>query len=340
MSKYNIEAQDETTIRALKIEPVIEWGDIVASISDVSMSSFHIFRLVSPVVKVDTEVALSATHTMQWTRALQSVPSVAILTATMGGYLNEVVGSGVWQSTPRSSADFVIQGATGLRLADVARRIYGLWGMEGVKVADITYGRANIIEWCNSAIQLMYQQAARLEYFNRTVISVTVPNGNPVTLPANVQRIHGDCRVSNRALRSLESRQQVEQFAAIIGELSSPMAFFVESQFVSGGADSLELSLYLVPEPPSAVTAALDVTLAPPRWYEHELLSQTVIALPHAWIETIFLPLVKKWAMADGIMPASRRAAVGAEIDQQYRAAMAALGLADIQPQPKGEPAA
>jgi hypothetical protein len=225
----------------------------------------------------------------------------------------------------------VSYGHQGLLLCDVARAIYAMWGNDGIiDLRTITIGRERLVEWCNAAMQLIYSQAARLEYFNRDRIDVDVPTSGSVALPASVQRTMGSARIAARSLRPLESKEQVTEFSSIYGG-ALPLAYYVES-LRDTVADSLAMTLYLAPAPSEETTVTLDVTHEPPRWSSADLLVGTVIPLPHKWAETIFMPLVRKWAAGDSRMPKSYRAAQIQEIDAQYNAARQMLGLADIEP--------
>lgn len=218
-----------------------------------------------------------------------------------------------------------------MTLYDIGRAVYALWGYDGIKdLRTIEIGRDRLVQWCNAAMQLIYSQAARLEFFNRERLEVTVPSSGSVALPSSVQKIMGSARISDRYLRPLESKAQVTNFAALYGG-TVPIAFLVES-LRDAAADSLAMTLYLAPPPSGDTVVSLDVTKEPPRYDAVDILNGTVLQIPHKWAETIFKPLVMKWAAGDGRMPKSARAAQIQEIDAQYATAREMLGLADIDP--------
>jgi hypothetical protein len=191
-------------------------------------------------------------------------------------------------------------------------------------------------------MQLIYSHADKLDYFNREQTTISVTTSGTAALPANVQRIQGPARIGSAPLRTLASRAEYDHFAALyVGDssLSAPIAFYVEPTRASSG-DSVGLTLNLAPVPTGTVSVVLDVTLEPPRYDIVDLMQATVLQLPHKWAETIFMPLVRKWACSDSMMGSTRRTAVMAQIDEQYAAAKQMLGLADIEPpaQSKAKP--
>jgi len=221
-----------------------------------------------------------------------------------------------------------------MSLWEVGREVYSLWGYEIADLRLITYGRESIVNWCNAAMQLIYSNAHRLDYFNRDVLELTVTTSGTVALPANVQLVQGPARIGTAVLSTLASRAEYDHFAALyVGDssLASPIAFYVEP-LRGTGSDSVGLTLNLAPLPTGTVTVRLDVTLEPPRYDVVDLMQATILQLPHKWAETIFLPIVRKWACADSRMGNTRRQAVMPQIDEQFAAAKQMLGLADIEP--------
>lgn len=221
-----------------------------------------------------------------------------------------------------------------LSLWEAGREVYSLWGYEIADLRLITYGRESIVNWCNAAMQLIYSNAHRLDYFNRDVLELAVTTSGTVALPANVQLVQGPARIGTAVLSTLASRAEYDHFAALyVGDssLASPIAFYVEP-LRGTGSDSVGLTLNLAPLPTDTVTVRLDVTLEPPRYDVVDLLQATILQLPHKWAETIFLPIVRKWACGDTKMSKNQRAAVIPQIDEQFAAARQMLGLADIEP--------
>ncbi len=225
----------------------------------------------------------------------------------------------------------VSDGNKPMTLSAVARAVYAMWGYPITDLSGITYGRDRIVQWCNAAIQEIYSQSARLEYFNRSALQVPVPASGRVELPMTVQRVHGTASIEGRPLVPLGTRQQVQHFTANYGTTSVPVAYLVES-LRGEASDSLVITLHLAPPPADTVEVDLDVTLEPPRWGENDVLASAIVPLPHKWVESLFMPLVRKWAFADALMPDDRRQAMAGDIADQYAKAAQMLGLADIPP--------
>lgn len=293
-------------------------------------------RLTSPVILADMSELWQASVAESWVRTARAdlrevfVGQVVALVRVQS--ITNIVGTFTCGMAARIGTP-----DKALYLADVARAVYALWGYDGItNLSAITIGRERIVGYCNAAMQLIYSQSARLEYFNRTELTLTVGSGGSVALPANVQRVQGDARIAGRSLSPLSSRSQVTEFASIYGTTTSPLAFLVDS-LRGEGADSLGMTLYLAPPPAEDTEVTLDVTSEPPRWDSADLLGGSLVPLPHKWVETLFMPLVRKWAAGDSRMPKSARAAQMQEIDAQYNAAREILGLADIQPTQVGD---
>lgn len=222
-----------------------------------------------------------------------------------------------------------------LNCTDLARQVYYMWGYQTRDIKSIGIGLDSIAMWANTAMQLIFSQADKLDFFNREPLTLTVTATGKVALPSGLQRIQGPVTVTatGKTLRPLSSRGEMNQFITrFMGDASTPpaypLAYWCEATR-SAGADSVAAALHLVPAPQADVEISLDVTLEPPRYSEADLLFGRIIEIPQKWAETLLIPLVKKWALGDPIMPASSREAMQPQIDQQYAAALRTLELAD-----------
>lgn len=315
--------------------PSVGLGPIVAGIAYGTSHGVALGRASDLSIRGEARGTSSALPVLTWTRSISG--SAAGTSRALASIYTKTITATVVARSTGTMQGRVGFAHNGLLLADVARAVYAQWGNDGIiDLSKITIGRERIVEWCNAAMQLIYSQSARLEYFNRSELTLTVGSGGSVALPANVQRVQGDARIGGRSLSPLSSRSQVTEFATIYGTTTSPLAYLVDS-LREEGADSLGLTLYLAPPPAEDTEVTLDVTHEPPRWNSSDLLSGLVVPLPHKWVETLFMPLVRKWAAGDSRMPKSARAAQMQEIDAQYNAAREILGLADIQPTQVGE---
>lgn len=319
---------------------VIRAPFVVADFTE-SWDAVVLHRVATPLLRADMVEAWQSSVNGSWVRGtraeLHEQYSGTGMSYNQAITLSNITGTFACHLTARiGNLD------TAMSLSSVAREIYSLWGYEITDLRVLTYGRESIVNWCNAAMQLIYSNAHRLDYFNRETLELTVTTSGTVALPANVQMIQGPARIGTAPLRTLASRSEYDHFAALyVGDstVASPIAFYVEP--IRGSLnDSVGLTLNLTPLPADTVTVRLDVTLEPPRYDTVDLMQATLLQLPHKWAETIFLPLARKWACADARMGNTRRAAVMPQIDEQFALARQMLGLADIEPpaQAKAKP--
>lgn len=224
-----------------------------------------------------------------------------------------------------------------LLLQDVALNIYSLWGYDGItQASQISLGRERIVQYCNAAMQQIYSQADRLDYFNRLPTEFTVDNTGIVILPQNVQRLLGPVKIGTRPLQALSSAVEANNFASWYMDGSAagdPIAYYAESQRQER-SDSILLTVRVIPSPATAVQVTIDLTMEPPRYDALDVLGGKTIELPHHWVESLLLPIVRKLAVGDNLMNKAKLASVSAEVNSQYEAARQMLGLADSAPPP------
>lgn len=221
-----------------------------------------------------------------------------------------------------------------LSLVDVALQVYALWGYQLQSLAQINIGLPAITAWTNAAMQLIYANADRLEYFSKNTKTITVSTSGEVTLDSSIQRVLGSVRLAatKKTLRMLPSLEALEQFSLrflddTVAAPSAPLAYYIDSSRADG-PDSVALTLYVIPAPEASVDVLIEVCDEPPRYEPQDFYQGTPLQLPHKWAETILLPLVKQWALGDTLMPASLRDGVKVQIGEQYDAARAMLGMA------------
>lgn len=288
-------------------------------------------RLSLPVVRANFTELFSATPVLIWTRGVQA-DLREVFTASITAFTRTQDVSGITGTMTSSMTARISTPRKELFMGDIVRAVYALWGFDGIKdIGSINIGRQRIVEWVNKALQEIYSRADKLEYFNRERITVDVTSSGSVELPGTVQRIHGEAQINERPLLTMTSRAQVQGFSRIHPGATAPLAFYVESTR-SPGADSLVMTLYVSPAPSDTASVSLDVTLHPPRYDESDLLGGAVVPLPHLFAESILMPMVRKWALGDSLMPTSRRAAQTKEIDEGYARALEQLGMADSSP--------
>lgn len=223
-----------------------------------------------------------------------------------------------------------------LTVSSVGLQVYALWGYQLRSVQDISIGLPAITAWLNSAMQIIYSRADRLNFFNRETLSLTVGNTGKLPLDSEIQKVLGPVRLaaSKKTLRPLASESAFDQFnVRFLDDSSSPpaypLAYWLESKMAGENPDTVGLTLHLTPAPINDTEVLVDAVKEAVRYSEMDFRTFTPLRLPHRWAESILLPLVKKWAMGDTLMPPSTRQAVEKEINEQYANAMSILGLAD-----------
>lgn len=223
-----------------------------------------------------------------------------------------------------------------LSLTDVALQVYALWGFQIQRLSQINIGLTAIVQWVNAAIQQIWSRAEWLDYFNRSTITVTVTSTGSLVLDTNIQHVLGYVRLQDgkKPLRAITSQSEAENFSArfLGGEShATPLAFWLQNTRQSE-VDSVAKTLHLLPAPTGDTSVMLEVVMEPPRYDAIDFQRGVQLMIPHKWAETILLPMVKKQALGDPLMPSSSRDTLGTEINEQYRNAMSLLGLADPTP--------
>lgn len=312
----------DATVKAFfsdAVEPILSGYQVVKSI----VSAGVVFTFDGVLTPAFNYVLLAAFKDTSKT-APKPIPYTSITSANVEGTASFTMRASLVLNNPDST------------LNAVALNVYSLWGMTGLKqFASFDYGRESIIEWCNSAMQLIYGQAYRLDYFNRETLTLQVPTSGEIALPANVQKVHGTVRCYGRNLKALPSLEDIHNFEEYhdIAKITIPIAYYMQPSRVAEGGEGVSTKLHVRPLPAAESEVEIEVCREAPRFTVHDLFRVTKLPLPHGYIETLFLPIVRKWASGDSIMSQTGRTAQSGEIDQQYQAAREMLGLADVEPE-------
>lgn len=300
-------------------EPILTGYQVVKSIVSASVV-FSFDEVLTPAFNYVLRAAFKDTSTS----APYPIPYTGITSANVEGDASFTMRASLILNNP----DFTLNA--------VALNIYSLWGMTGLQqFQTFDYGRQSIVEWCNAAMQLIYGQAYRLDYFNRETLTLQVPTSGEIALPANMQKVHGAVRSYGRNLKALPTLEDIhnfEQYHDVTG-ITIPIAYYVQPMRVAEGGEGVSTKLHVRPVPATEAEVELEVCRAAPRFTVQDLFQITKLPLPHGYIETLFLPIVRKWASGDSIMSQTGRTAQSSEIDQQYQAAREMLGLADVEPE-------
>lgn len=135
-------------------------------------------------------------------------------------------------------------------------------------------------------------------------------------------------------LHRLDSREQYDDFGPVFLWLAGravprgiPQAFFVESLARKDDSDSVKVTLLLTPTPDAAGTLTFDCIKTPPQYTAADLCAAVHPPVPHAYHESILLPLCRKNVTT--CTHFKRHAALLPEIQASYERALGLLGLAD-----------
>lgn len=215
-----------------------------------------------------------------------------------------------------------------------------LWGIENPDVSA-SASRARAMLDLNRSVQMLWNNAEKLDYFNQSTLVTTFTAGSPtITLESGIQNIIGPVRLtSGQTLNPLKTRYEVENYGPIYLGVASPLsegppvAYYLERLFQSE-ADCMVLNLYPVPIPSVDTNVKMDVVMDCPSYTYDDYCAETVIPVPHAYAESILLPILRHAGMSHSLFCVPTRAAM---IEAEYVEARKALGLAapevdEIQP--------
>ena len=263
----------------------------------------------------------------------EGIPSDAKILLVPSSTLSATVRMRAW-----ASAAILIEGQ-GLSVRDVARDCLAVWNLRGASTATLPEElRDRVISDINAAMQLIHSRARELDYFNLATYELEVGKGRDnVTVPADVQQVVGNVRLGGGGpptpLWALRSMAELEQFGPCYlgtapGTQGPPQAYFIDRRALPEW-NSVGMAVYVAPAPEKPVVLEVDVALAPPRFHWDDVLKATPLRLPHAFAETLLIPIVRQRATTyklftnDSLKPG---------IEDQYQKAMEALGLVDPAP--------
>jgi len=268
------------------------------------------------------------------------------LTSRASGALT---GSNFFRRTPliraltRGSLDFVITGR-GLSVRDVVADCMGVWNLRlGVRclcAQDDVKERA--IADLNASLQVIYSRAHRLNYFNKTTLTVTVPaNATGADLPNTIQAVLGTARwkatedaTTTKALASLSSLADAQQFGDLYGVAGNPMAYFIDTR-TQPEANVVKSKLMVLPVQTSQIYVDLEVAYAAPRYTWRDVELATPLQLPSTYAESLLMPIVRQRATGFRLFT---NQVLRQTIEAQYMKAQLALGLVDPKPKQAAEP--
>lgn len=210
-----------------------------------------------------------------------------------------------------------------------------LWGIDCYKTAP-GFAIARAFNDLNGALQMMWNQARESSYWTNDTVTLKLLQGETsIDLDDDIQNVVGPCRREDtkRQLTRLGTIGELETFEDIFTDGQSalePLAYHVERLEQPGG-DPAKCVLHVVPEVQEAsIDFLLEVVREAPRYTADDLAACPVIPIPHRYIETLLLPIVRY--RASGFTMLFRDKDRQDVIDREYHEARVALGLADPLP--------
>lgn len=261
---------------------------------------------LAPQISGRIEIVSDGTATLSTSQAIRGA-----ITITSGGEVRATVDG------------------QGLLVADAVKAVTELWGI-GCCGADIDECVCNtIIGYINSAHQMIYSHAAKLDYFNKTTLDITITaNTSTEALSQSVQTLLGpvrrtDTRMPLSACQSIDELDNFVDYYYGGSAPEEPRAYYLNSKNQSN-SDNVALTLHVTPAPSVDTALQVDASLEPPRYTCDDSRLGTPLQMPHKYVELLLLPLVRKWATANSRF--SRRE-MQKEIDEQFAIAQQTLGM-------------
>jgi hypothetical protein len=210
----------------------------------------------------------------------------------------------------------------GLSICDIVDQILGMWGIFCRNTAP-GFAVERAIHDINHAMQLVWNNADERHFWSRSTVQITLNDGeSSEELPRAIQSVIGPCRRddTNLPLVPVGTINELETFADLYldGDTADePVAYHVARESES-----------------SESTYNLDVVLEPPRYVTNDLRSCPIVPIPHRYVESLILPIVRYQASTFYLF---RQQDLKPTIDREYQMARIQLNLADPLPGKAGD---
>jgi hypothetical protein len=238
-------------------------------------------------------------------------------------------------------------GRNTLGVCDLVSEILVLWGIECINLAP-SHAKRRALHDLNASLQEVWNQAKDRNYWTRQTISVVVAEGEfSAALDDSIQNVIGPARLAsnNQPLVPIGTRGELDQSDDLYFDesdaeeypVTDPAIYFVERTFQAGN-EPCECTLHIRPAAPEGgTTVKLDVVKEAPRITWNDVDVCQPIAIPHKYVETLLLPILRFRAMDYYLFIATDRAEA---IAGAYASAKALLENADPLPGKTGEDSA
>lgn len=227
----------------------------------------------------------------------------------------------------------------GLSLRQLVAAELSLWGIFSVCSAP-AWAIERAINDINGALQLVWNNAEGRNYWSTATLTLTLASGvSSQNLPNNIQNVTGPCRISTtkRTLCPVGSIGELETFEDIYLDgrtTSEPVAYHIQRSEQSLMDSAKCVFLITPPVGATPMSFLLDVTHEAPRFSKYDIEQSPQISLPHAYAETLLLPIIFYKASSYHMF---RQPDQKPTIDREYQQAMVSLGLADPLPGLSGD---
>jgi len=240
-----------------------------------------------------------------------------------------------------ASATAVMVGTSRIDVLDVPRVIsesLSLWGYLQVCSAP-SFAIQRALNDLNQAVQLLWASAQERSYWTRATVSVTFgAEESSKDLESAIQSVIGPCRRADnkRPLAPVGSIGELETFSDLYldGELpEEPVAYHI-GRTRHTGTDPAKCTLHIHPAPSDTFEVSLDVVREAPRYNASDVKIGTPLSIPHKYVETVLLPIVRYHASTFYLFQANDQKPT---IDREYQQARATLGMVDPLPGKSGD---
>ena len=230
------------------------------------------------------------------------------------------------------------RGRDAIGVCEVVADILHLWGFTNPRTAPC-YAKNRALTDLNAALQIVWNQADVRDYWVKQTLTISFLTGvSTYTLPDDVQNITGLCRLSStrRTLVPCGTMGELENFMDFYldGEtVTEPVAYHVQ-RLNQAANDPARCILHITPAPLVNTDIMVDAVKESPRYGVRDLCVCPRIPIPHRYVESILLPVVRKRATSYYLFTAKDKQEA---IDQEYAQARVSLGMGDPLPGNAGD---
>lgn len=220
-----------------------------------------------------------------------------------------------------------------LGVCDLMDEILWLWGLTNYCSVD-KHIKERAINDINASLQVLWSKARDVDYWSRTTLNVNFTTAQKTAiLPDNVQNIVGHVRLINgQPLAPLQTRGELDSYPMYYLGTSTremlndtPQAYYSE-RLNQSGEDPVRINLHVIPQPHEDMEVLVDVVTESPRYRCNDVLECTSVPIPHKYVESILLPIVRYRAMSFYLFIKPERTDM---IIAEYQEALIQLGVND-----------